>query len=196
MTPAGGHCVWPRQSDRHRPLFCDFPMHSEVAVEPPGPTAEIPPPQRYGADSPNITAGDMVETAAEAYRLFRRTVPSCGDRRIHGGHQVLTWATRYPDRVSGVIALATSARLTTQALAFDIVAEMLSEGMRTSKEANIWIVHSAGRRWLSHECWDTLPTFLPSLCTRSSKQTASDSANWKRNSKRNSASAPICLSRR
>ena len=38
-----------------------------------------------------------------------------------GGHQVLTWATRHPDRVAGAIALATSARLTTQALAFDVI---------------------------------------------------------------------------
>ena len=38
-----------------------------------------------------------------------------------GGQQVLTWATRYPDRVAGAVAIATSARLTTQALAFDIV---------------------------------------------------------------------------
>jgi len=38
-----------------------------------------------------------------------------------GGQQVLEWATRYPDRVAGAVAIATSARLTTQALAFDIV---------------------------------------------------------------------------
>jgi homoserine O-acetyltransferase len=33
----------------------------------------------------------------------------------------LTWATRFPDRVRGVALLATSARLTAQALAFDVV---------------------------------------------------------------------------
>ena len=38
-----------------------------------------------------------------------------------GGHQALTWATHFPDRVQGVIALATSPRLTNQALAFDVV---------------------------------------------------------------------------
>jgi homoserine O-acetyltransferase/O-succinyltransferase len=38
-----------------------------------------------------------------------------------GGHQALTWATRFPDQVRGVAALATSARLTSQALAFDVV---------------------------------------------------------------------------
>jgi dissimilatory sulfite reductase (desulfoviridin) alpha/beta subunit len=38
-----------------------------------------------------------------------------------GGHMVFTWATRFPDRVAGAITLATSARLTSQALAFDVV---------------------------------------------------------------------------
>jgi homoserine O-acetyltransferase len=38
-----------------------------------------------------------------------------------GGHQALTWAARYPERVRGVIPLATSPRLTSQALAFDVV---------------------------------------------------------------------------
>jgi len=33
----------------------------------------------------------------------------------------LTWATRFPERVTGAIALATSPRLTSQALAFDVV---------------------------------------------------------------------------
>jgi homoserine O-acetyltransferase len=38
-----------------------------------------------------------------------------------GGHQALTWAIRFPNRVRGVVALATSSRLTSQALAFDVV---------------------------------------------------------------------------
>jgi homoserine O-acetyltransferase/O-succinyltransferase len=77
--------------------------------------------QRYGADFPTITAADMVETQ-------RRLVDHLGVQRLlgvvggsMGGHQALTWAIRYPDRVAGVVALATSARLTTQALAFDVV---------------------------------------------------------------------------
>ncbi len=39
-----------------------------------------------------------------------------------GGHQALTWATRYPTRVKHCVAIATSPRLTSQALAFDVVA--------------------------------------------------------------------------
>ena len=77
--------------------------------------------KRYGADFPTITAGDIVE-------VQRRLVDHLGIRTLNGviggsmgGHQALTWAVRYPDRVAGTVALATSARLTTQALAFDVV---------------------------------------------------------------------------
>ncbi len=38
-----------------------------------------------------------------------------------GGHQALTWATRCPDRLRACVAIATSARLTSQALAFDVI---------------------------------------------------------------------------
>ena len=77
--------------------------------------------KRYGADFPTITTRDIVE-------IQRRLVDHLGVKRLlaviggsMGGQQVLTWAVRYPDRVDGVVALATSARLTSQALAFDIV---------------------------------------------------------------------------
>jgi homoserine O-acetyltransferase len=77
--------------------------------------------RRYGADFPTITAADIVE-------IQRRLVDHLGINRLlaviggsMGGQQVLTWAIRYPDRVAGVVALATSARLASQALAFDIV---------------------------------------------------------------------------
>ena len=76
---------------------------------------------RYGADFPTVTQGDMVE-------VQRRLVDHHGIKKLlavvggsMGGHQVLLWATRFPDRVAGAVTLATSPRLTTQALAFDIV---------------------------------------------------------------------------
>jgi homoserine O-acetyltransferase len=75
----------------------------------------------YGRDFPTITVGDMVE-------VQRRLLDHLGIEKLLavvggslGGHQALTWAIRYPDRVRGVIALATSPRLTAQALAFDVV---------------------------------------------------------------------------
>jgi homoserine O-acetyltransferase len=77
--------------------------------------------KRWGADFPTITAADIVEAQ-------KRLVDHLGIRVLvgviggsMGGHQALTWATRHSDRVSGTIALATCARLTTQALAFDVV---------------------------------------------------------------------------
>jgi homoserine O-acetyltransferase len=58
----------------------------------------------------------------------RRMLEHLGIRRLLaiiggsvGGHQALTWATRHPDWVRGVIPIATSPRLTSQSLAFDVV---------------------------------------------------------------------------
>ncbi|MGA2137501.1 MAG: homoserine O-acetyltransferase [Verrucomicrobiia bacterium] len=75
----------------------------------------------YGRDFPTITIGDMVE-------VQRRLLDHLGVETLRavvggsiGGHQALTWATRFPDRVRNVLALATSPRLTNQALAFDVV---------------------------------------------------------------------------
>ncbi len=77
--------------------------------------------RRYGADFPTITAGDIVAVQRLLVdRLGIRTLVGVIGGSM-GGHQVLTWAIRYPERVSGAVALATSARLTTQALAFDVV---------------------------------------------------------------------------
>jgi homoserine O-acetyltransferase/O-succinyltransferase len=75
----------------------------------------------YGRDFPTVTLADMVD-------VERLLIDHLGIRQLRavvggslGGHQALTWATRYPERVRGVIGLATSPRLTSQALAFDVV---------------------------------------------------------------------------
>ncbi|HWH68329.1 MAG TPA: homoserine O-acetyltransferase, partial [Candidatus Sulfotelmatobacter sp.] len=75
----------------------------------------------YGRDFPTVTVGDMVE-------VQRRLMDHLGIGQLLaivggslGGHQAQTWAVRHPERVRGVIALATSPRLTSQALAFDVV---------------------------------------------------------------------------
>jgi homoserine O-acetyltransferase len=77
--------------------------------------------QPYGPDFPMITIGDIVE-------VQRRLIDHLGIDRLLavvggslGGMMALTWAIRYPGRMAGVVALATSPRLTSQALAFDIV---------------------------------------------------------------------------
>ncbi|MEM6551029.1 MAG: homoserine O-acetyltransferase [Planctomycetota bacterium] len=78
--------------------------------------------QPYGTAFPDITIADMVE-------VQRRLLDHLKIDTLHavvggslGGHQALTWATRFPDRVKTCIAVATSPRLTSQALAFDVIA--------------------------------------------------------------------------
>ncbi|MDR2644366.1 MAG: homoserine O-acetyltransferase [Planctomycetaceae bacterium] len=77
---------------------------------------------RYGLDFPEVTIGDIVEADC-------LLVDSLGITRLLsvvggslGGVVTLEWATRFPDRVLSVIPLATAAHMTSQALAFDIVA--------------------------------------------------------------------------
>ena len=75
----------------------------------------------YGADFPTITIGDMVEVERRllAWLGIGQLVAVIGGSI--GGHQVLTWAIRHPDRLRGAVVLASSPRLTSQALAFDVV---------------------------------------------------------------------------
>lgn len=75
----------------------------------------------YGADFPTITIGDIVEAQ-------KRLVDHLGIPGLRaavggsmGGQQVLTWATRFPERLERAVALATSPRLTMQAVAFDVI---------------------------------------------------------------------------
>lgn len=76
----------------------------------------------YGPDFPTITVGDMVEMHCRllAHLGIGKLLAVTGGSM--GGHQALTLATRHPELAAGVIALATSPRLTSQALAFDVVA--------------------------------------------------------------------------
>lgn len=77
--------------------------------------------QPYGADFPTVTVADMV--AAQV-----RLVDHLGIEILHavvggslGGHQAMTWAVEQSARVRGCIALASSPRLSSQAIAFDVV---------------------------------------------------------------------------
>ncbi|MEM1446321.1 MAG: homoserine O-acetyltransferase [Planctomycetota bacterium] len=76
----------------------------------------------YGAYFPAITVGDMV---AAQRRLMNHLGVSQWRAVVGGslgGHQAMTWATRHPQQVKTCVAVATSPRLTSQALAFDVVA--------------------------------------------------------------------------
>ena len=77
--------------------------------------------QPYGANFPVVTVSDMVE-------VQRRLVIHLGISQLLavvggslGGLQVLIWAIKYPEVVTSSIVLATSARLSSQGIAFDVV---------------------------------------------------------------------------
>ncbi len=78
--------------------------------------------QPLGADFPDITIGDMVrlqKILAESLGITRWRAIIGGSL---GGHQALAWVTRYPGCTQLCVAIATSPRLTSQALGFDVVA--------------------------------------------------------------------------
>jgi len=78
--------------------------------------------KRYGMDFPEITIGDIVEAQ-------NRLIEHLGISRLLaviggslGGINAIEWARRFPDKISAAIPLAAGPYLTSQALAFDIVA--------------------------------------------------------------------------
>lgn len=78
--------------------------------------------KEYGMHFPPINVADIVD-------VQRMLVESLGIERLLaiiggslGGLMAMDWGVRYPDSVSGVVAIATGARMTMQALAFDVVA--------------------------------------------------------------------------
>ena len=76
----------------------------------------------YGAEFPEITVSDIVlvqRLLLEALGIDRLAAVVGGSL---GGMQALEWAIRYPDKVDRCICVAAGASLSTQALAFDIVA--------------------------------------------------------------------------
>ena len=75
----------------------------------------------YGVSFPQITIGDMVRAQALLIDHLGITKLLAVAGGSMGGFQALDWAVRYPERVSSVLAIATSARLSAQAIAFDEV---------------------------------------------------------------------------
>lgn len=76
----------------------------------------------YGLDFPMVTVGDWV-------RLQERLITHLGIEKLYavvggslGGQQALEWSLAYPNRVEKAIILASSARLSAQGLAFNVVA--------------------------------------------------------------------------
>lgn len=75
----------------------------------------------YGHEFPTVTVGDMVEVQRRLLDKFGIQTLLAVVGGSLGGHQALTWAARFPNRLKAVVPLATSPRLTSQALAFDVV---------------------------------------------------------------------------
>ncbi|KKN64607.1 hypothetical protein LCGC14_0489850 [marine sediment metagenome] len=77
--------------------------------------------QPYGADFPTITINDMVD--AQRMLMDHLGIDSLlavvGGSM--GGQMVMSWAIRYPDHAVGFVPLATAPRVSSQALAFDVV---------------------------------------------------------------------------
>ena len=76
----------------------------------------------FGKNFPLITVGDMVKVQKllvnNALNIENLLCVVGGSL---GGFQVLEWAKQYPSNVKGCIGIATSSRLSPQALAFDVV---------------------------------------------------------------------------
>ena len=118
-----GHRRRAGQADRHRPLFRHLPEHPGRL--PRHDRAQQHQPRDRPALRRRLSRSSPSATWSRCRRLL---VDHLGIERLRavvggslGGHMALTWATRLPDRVAGAIALATSPRLTSQALAFDVV---------------------------------------------------------------------------
>ncbi|MHC4981632.1 MAG: homoserine O-acetyltransferase MetX [Planctomycetota bacterium] len=87
-----------------------------------GPNSDNPATKRpYGMDFPTITTGDMVQLHLRLLRHLgiEKVLAAVGGSM--GGFQALHWAARFPEMLEGVIPIAASARLSSQALAFDVV---------------------------------------------------------------------------
>ncbi len=75
----------------------------------------------YGLDFPVVTIGDMVvaqKQLMDHLKISRLHAVAGGSM---GGFQVLEWSIRYPEMVRAAICIASAARLSTQAIAFNAV---------------------------------------------------------------------------
>jgi homoserine O-acetyltransferase len=88
-----------------------------------GPNSINPSTQKpYAAAFPTVTIGDSIDVHRRLLDHFRIEKLHAVVGASMGGQQAMLWATRFPDRVRSCILIATAARLSSQALAFDVVA--------------------------------------------------------------------------
>lgn len=77
--------------------------------------------QPYGAQFPVITISDMVRAQARLLDVLQIDTLLAVAGGSMGGFQALEWATAYPERVRGVVALATTARSSPQTVAWNAI---------------------------------------------------------------------------
>lgn len=77
--------------------------------------------QPYGLDFPVVTIGDMVVAQKQLMDHLEVSQLYTVVGGSMGGFQVLEWSLRYPDLVRSAICIASAARLSTQAIAFNAV---------------------------------------------------------------------------
>jgi len=75
----------------------------------------------YNLDFPVVTIGDMVTAQKHLMDHLQIETLYCVAGGSMGGFQVLEWSLRYPDKVRSAICIASAARLSTQAIAFNAV---------------------------------------------------------------------------
>ena len=77
--------------------------------------------QRYCADFPVITIGDIVQVHSALVKFLgiEKLLATIGGSL--GGMQVLEWAARFPDQIRSAIVLASAANLSAQGIAFNTV---------------------------------------------------------------------------
>ncbi len=92
----------------------------------------------YGSNFPNITMEDMVNAQNLLIEYLEIESILCVTGGSMGGFQSIQWARQFPDKIKSVIGLATSARLTNQALAFDIVGRNAIKKDPRFKEGNYY----------------------------------------------------------
>jgi len=103
----------------------------------------------FGAQFPVVTVEDWVDAQARlADRLgIERFAAVMGGSL--GGMQALAWATRYPQRIAHCVAIATTARLSAQNIAFNDVARTAIQSDPDFHGGDFYAHHVVPRRGLS-----------------------------------------------
>lgn len=92
----------------------------------------------YGLEFPVVTIKDMVRAQKELIDFLGIEKLLCIAGGSMGGMQVLQWAISYPDRVRLAIPIASTARLSPQAIAFNAVGRHAIMSDRNWREGNYY----------------------------------------------------------